>query len=134
MSARLAIPYGEPTVGPAQGSGPRTQDDGRSLAGRGSLIARCIAVPWLVAFAQASVALELNDATRAQLEQLDGVGVAMAERVLNERAKAPFRDWDDLQRRVKGLRGARSARLRAQGVTVNGVTESRATRDDQRKR
>jgi competence protein ComEA len=55
----------------------------------------------------------------------------MAERVLNERAKAPFRDWGDLQRRVKGLRGARIERLQAQGVTVDGIAGSRA---DERKR
>lgn len=82
----------------------------------------------------AAAALEINTATRAELEQLNGVGVAMAERVLNERAKAPFRDWDDLQRRVKGMAGARSERLRAQGVTVNGIPGSRAARDGERKR
>lgn len=82
----------------------------------------------------AAAALEINTATRAELEQLNGVGVAMAERVLNERAKAPFRDWDDLARRVKGMRGARSERLQAQGVTVNGIPGPRAARDDERKR
>ncbi|MCS6945726.1 MAG: DUF655 domain-containing protein [Sutterellaceae bacterium] len=66
-------------------------------------------------------ALELNKANQAQLEQLDGLGVAMAERILAERAKAPFRDWEDLARRVKGMRGARSEQLQRQGVTVNGV-------------
>lgn len=82
----------------------------------------------------AAAALEINTATRAELEQLNGIGVAMAERVLNERAKAPFRDWDDLQRRVKGMRGARSERLQGQGVTVNGIPGSRAARDGERKR
>jgi competence protein ComEA len=87
---------------------------------------------WLLPLAAA--ALEINTATRAELEQLNGVGVAMAERVLNERSKAPFRDWDDLQRRVKGLAGARIERLQGQGVTVNGIPGSRAARDDERKR
>lgn len=82
----------------------------------------------------AATALEINTATRAELEQLNGIGVGMAERVLNERAKAPFRDWDDLQRRVKGMRGARSERLQRQGVTVNGIPGSRAARDGERKR
>lgn len=82
----------------------------------------------------AAAALEINTATRAELEQLNGVGVAMAERVLNERAKAPFRDWDDLRRRVKGMAGARIERLQGQGVTVNGIPGSRATREDERKR
>lgn len=82
----------------------------------------------------AAAALEINTATRAELERLNGVGVAMAERVLNERAKAPFRGWDDLQRRVKGMRGARVERLQGQGVTVNGIAGSRAARDGERKR
>ncbi|GMV57103.1 MAG: hypothetical protein AMXMBFR72_02230 [Betaproteobacteria bacterium] len=104
----------------------------------GSRIADCgwrWATAWLVCLLPlAAVPLEINTATRAELEQLNGVGVAMAERVLNERAKAPFRDWDDLQRRVKGMRGARSERLQGQGVTVNGIPGSRAARDDERKR
>ncbi|MFN3566482.1 MAG: ComEA family DNA-binding protein [Burkholderiaceae bacterium] len=82
----------------------------------------------------AAAALEINTATRAELEQLNGVGVAMAERVLVERAKAPFRDWDDLQRRVKGMAGTRIERLQGQGVTVNGVPGSRVARDDKLKR
>jgi len=81
-----------------------------------------------------AAALEINTATRAELEQLNGVGVAMAERVLAERAKAPFRDWADLERRVKGMRGARSERLRGHGVTVNGIPGSRAVREHERKR
>jgi competence protein ComEA len=80
-----------------------------------------------------AAALELNDATRAQLEQLNGVGVAMADRILAERERAAFKDWDDLARRVKGMRGARIERLQAQGVTVNGVPGSRAVKPQERK-
>ncbi|MCS7102242.1 MAG: DUF655 domain-containing protein [Burkholderiaceae bacterium] len=74
-------------------------------------------------------ALELNEASRAQLEQLDGLGVAMTDRILAERAKAPFRDWEDLARRVKGMRGARSEQLQRQGVTVNGAAGQSSTTD-----
>jgi competence protein ComEA len=68
-----------------------------------------------------ALALELNDANRAQIEQLNGVGVSTAEVILQERAKAPFRDWIDLSQRVKGLSGRRLEQLQQQGVTVNGV-------------
>ncbi len=68
-----------------------------------------------------ALALELNDANRAQIEQLNGIGVTTAEVILRERAKAPFRDWIDLSQRVKGLSGKRIEQLQAQGVTVNGV-------------
>lgn len=82
----------------------------------------------------AAAALEINTATRAELEQVNGIGVAMTERVLVERARAPFRDWDDFQRRVKGMGGARIERLQGQGLTVNGIAGSRAARGGERKR
>jgi competence protein ComEA len=78
-------------------------------------------------------AQEINTATRAELEQLNGIGVTMAERVLAERERAPFRGWDDLERRVKGMRGARVQRLQAQGATVNGQREPRPDKRDERK-
>jgi competence protein ComEA len=68
-----------------------------------------------------AAALEVNTATRAQLEQLNGLGVTMTERVLGERAKAPFRSWDDLRSRVKGIGLKRAQQLEAQGLTVNGM-------------
>jgi competence protein ComEA len=68
----------------------------------------------------AASALEINDANRAQLEQLNGVGVTMADTMLREREKAPFAGWDDLRKRVKGIGGKRMQEWQAQGVTVNG--------------
>jgi competence protein ComEA len=64
--------------------------------------------------------LELNRATRAELEALPGVGVDMATRILAARALRPFDDWTDLTRRVSGLKARRAAALAAHGVTVNG--------------
>ena len=86
---------------------------------RGLLALLCV-VPSLAA------ALDLNDASRAQIEQLNGIGVTTAEVILNERAKGPFRDWSDLRQRVKGMSGKRVEQLQAQGVTVNGVGGSGA--------
>jgi hypothetical protein len=68
----------------------------------------------------AALALEINEANRAQLEQLNGVGVTMAEQMLIERAKAPFSGWDDLRKRVKGIGAKRVQQWQGQGVTVNG--------------
>jgi competence protein ComEA len=65
-------------------------------------------------------ALEINDASRAQLEQLNGVGVTMADQMLAERAKAPFAGWDDLRKRVKGIGSKRVQEWQSQGVMVNG--------------
>jgi competence protein ComEA len=86
-----------------------------------------------VAGIQSAGAQEINTATRAELEQLNGIGVTMAERILAERERAPFTGWEDLERRVKGMRGARVTRLQAQGATVNGQRESRPEKRDERK-
>jgi competence protein ComEA len=68
----------------------------------------------------AALALEINDASRADLEQLNGVGVTLADKMLKERERAPFAGWDDLRARVKGLSGKRVQKWQGQGVTVNG--------------
>jgi competence protein ComEA len=65
-------------------------------------------------------ALEINDANRAQLEQLKGVGVTLAEKILVERERARFAGWDDLRKRVKGISSKRVSEWQAHGVTVNG--------------
>jgi competence protein ComEA len=77
-------------------------------------------MPVIAAVPRCAAALEINEATRAQLEQLSGVGVDLAGRILDERAKAPFSDWNDLTRRVKGLKRQRAAGLSGQGLTVQG--------------
>jgi competence protein ComEA len=95
------------------------------MSGRLSIPGRLAALvigsfPALVAAPRCASALEINTATRAQLEQLSGVGVDLAERILDERAKAPFHDWVDLTRRVKGLKQRRAESLSRQGLTVQG--------------
>lgn len=66
--------------------------------------------------------LELNQAREADLDSLKGVGPALTARILAQRSQAPFADWPDLMRRVKGIRTATARRLAGQGVTVNGQT------------
>lgn len=74
----------------------------------------------LPAAALPAMALEVNTASRAQLEQLHGLGVTMTERILRARAEAPFVDWDDLAARVSSLSGKRARQLHDQGLTING--------------
>lgn len=66
-------------------------------------------------------ALEVNQASLAELEALGGVGTIMAARVVEAREQKPFADWADLRRRVKGVGPTAAARLSAQGLTVNGA-------------
>lgn len=64
--------------------------------------------------------LDVNTATQAQLEQLRGIGVAMSEKLLAERARQPFTDWADLLARVPGVGPRGAARLSDQGLRVGG--------------
>ena len=65
-------------------------------------------------------AVDLNQATRAEIEAVRGVGVELTDRLLQARAEGPFRDWQDLRRRVKGvgrrvLTGMSEARFHIKG-------------------
>ena len=60
--------------------------------------------------------LELNDATRAQLESLQGLGPSLTEKILLARRKAPFHDWNDLRRRVRGVGTKLATKLSSQGL------------------
>jgi competence protein ComEA len=70
--------------------------------------------------ALAQTTLELNEATQAQLESLPGIGPALAERLLAARQQAPFMDWDDLRRRVRGIGAASAGKLSDQGLRIAG--------------
>ena len=80
----------------------------------------CIAAP---AAAQAVADVEVNTATRARLEALPGLGPALVQRLLAER---PFADWDDLMRRVPGVKAGTARRLSAAGLRVAGQAWSTA--------
>lgn len=88
------------------------------LARRRRLLLAALLLP-LGAPAQSPL-LELNQADRAELESLPGIGPQLAERLLAERAQSPFRDWPDLLRRVRGLGPRLAHRLSQAGLRVNG--------------
>ena len=64
--------------------------------------------------------LELNQANRAQLESLPGIGPALAERMIEAREKQAFSDWADLLRRVQGIGRSSARKLSDQGLRING--------------
>jgi len=70
--------------------------------------------------------VEANSATQAELEQVPGVGPSIAQRILDERGKAPFKDWRDLIGRVSGIGTASAAKFSAGGLTVNGTKFERS--------
>lgn len=80
-----------------------------------------IAALALAACLGAQAAVDVNRADLATLEAVRGVGPALAANILAERSRAPFVDWADLLRRVKGLGTASAARLSDAGLTVDGA-------------
>jgi competence protein ComEA len=81
------------------------------------LVAACAALLTTVAFA----AVDVNLATRAELEAIKGVGPGVAGKILDERKKGAFRDWVDFIARVGGIGAANAAKLSAHGMTVGGA-------------
>lgn len=70
--------------------------------------------------AQALAAIEINQATEADLDGLRGLGPATTRQILAEREKAAFRTWAELLARIKGLGPVKARELSAQGLRVNG--------------
>lgn len=74
------------------------------------------------AFAQ----VDVNKADAAALDGVKGVGPSMSKAILDERGKGEFKDWADLQKRVKGLGDKKAAKLSEAGLQVNGKTKEGA--------
>ena len=66
-------------------------------------------------------AVDVNRATRAELEAVRGLGPGIVSTILDERQSAPYRDWPDFVRRVKGVKEATAVKLSAAGLTVGGA-------------
>ena len=68
--------------------------------------------------------IDLNKATEVELDTLKGVGPVLTKAVMDERKKAPFKDWEDATNRVKGLGPQKASSLSEQGVRVQGSAYS----------
>ena len=81
-----------------------------------------ILVAMLALFATvAFAAIDVNKATQAELEAVKGIGPAISGKILEERKKAAFKDWEDMVARVKGGGEGNAAKFSAEGLTVNGA-------------
>ena len=69
----------------------------------------------------AFAAVDINKASQAELEAVKGIGPSMAAKILSERQKAPFKDWNDVIERVKGVGGHGATRFSSGGLTVDGA-------------
>jgi len=89
------------------------------------LIAAAAALLASAAFAS----VDVNKASQAELEALKGIGPSISTRIVAERSKSSFKDWNDLGARVKGLSGKNAEKFSSAGLTVNGAAWSGASVD-----
>lgn len=76
-----------------------------------------------IGFAFANV--EVNQADQAALDGIKGIGPTTSKAILEERKKGGnFKDWNDLQTRVKGVGEKSADRFSQAGLTVNGAAKS----------
>ena len=66
-------------------------------------------------------AVDVNKATAAELDSVKGIGPAISTKILDERKKGNFKDWNDLIQRVKGVGEGNAAKFSTQGLTVDGA-------------
>jgi competence protein ComEA len=84
------------------------------------MIRQLIAVV-LAAFAlNAFAAVDANQASRAELETVKGIGPGLSAKILAARQGGNFKSWDDLVERVGGIGAGNAARLSQAGLTVAG--------------
>ena len=67
-----------------------------------------------------AAAVEINTANEAELDSVRGLGPSSTARILKAREDGPFADWQDVMRRVKGIKQATAQKLYHGGLTVNG--------------
>lgn len=66
-------------------------------------------------------AVDVNQASRADLETVKGIGPGLSSKILDARKTGSFQNWDDLVTRVSGIGPGNAARLSEAGLTVGGA-------------
>ena len=69
----------------------------------------------------AFAAVDANKATQAELETVKGIGPGISAKIVEERKKGAFKDWQDMVDRIKGVGDGNAVKLSAEGLTVNGA-------------
>ena len=85
-----------------------------------NFLALLLAVFALNAFA----AIDVNQASQAQLETIKGIGPGLSAKIMKARQASSFKTWDDLVDRVSGVGPGNAARFSQAGLTVSGAAFS----------
>ena len=85
------------------------------------MLKKILAIVAMLYAAMAFAAVDVNKATAAELDAIKGIGPGISTKILDERKKGNFKDWNDFIERVKGVGEANAAKFSAEGMTVGGA-------------
>ena len=96
---------------------------------------KILAVLAMLYAAASFAAVDVNKATAAELDSIKGIGPAISSKIVDERKKGNFKDWQDFIDRVKGVGEGNAAKFSTEGLTVNGSSfkGAAATKKDEKK-
>jgi competence protein ComEA len=84
------------------------------------MLKKILAIFAMLYAAACFAAVDVNKATAAELDAVKGIGPAISSKILDERKKGDFKDWNDLITRVKGVGEVNAAKFSTEGLTVGG--------------
>ena len=85
------------------------------------MLKKILAIVAMLYAAMAFAAVDVNKATAAELDAIKGIGPGISTKILDERKKGNFKDWNDFIERVKGVGETNAAKFSAEGMTVGGA-------------
>jgi competence protein ComEA len=83
----------------------------------------------LMSVTTAWAAVNANTASVDELQTVTGIGPTIAQRIVDERKKGPFKDLADLEQRVKGVGESSIRKMAAGGLTVGGSSRAKPKDD-----
>jgi len=84
------------------------------------MLKKILALMAMLYAAASFAAVDVNQATAAELDSIKGIGPSVSTKILDERKKGNFKDWSDFVDRVKGVGQGNAAKFSKEGLTVNG--------------
>ncbi|MBK9236535.1 MAG: helix-hairpin-helix domain-containing protein [Rhodoferax sp.] len=85
------------------------------------MLKKILALITMLYAAATFAAVDVNKASAADLDGVKGIGPSISSKILEERKKGNFKDWNDFIERVKGVGEGNAAKFSAEGLTVNGA-------------
>ena len=85
------------------------------------MLKKLFAIMTMLYAAVAFAAVDVNKATAAELDGIKGIGPGISTKILDERKKGSFKDWNDFVERVKGFGDGNAIKCSAQRSQFQGL-------------